>query len=114
VFERATGAFVGRIGPWFPEGWPGLEVGWSLISDYWGRGYATEAAMASIDFAFRELGQEQVISLILPENTASVAVAIRCGERRIGETELSVAEGKTIAIYGVTREEWAEGASAAR
>jgi RimJ/RimL family protein N-acetyltransferase len=39
VFERATGAFVGRVGPWFPEGWPGLEVGWSLISDYWGRGY---------------------------------------------------------------------------
>lgn len=108
VFERATGAFVGRIGPWSPEGWPGLEVGWSLISDYWGRGYATEAAMASIDFAFRELGQQQVISLILPANTASVAVAIRCGERRIGETPVPHLEGVTVDVYGVTREEWEE------
>jgi len=106
VFERATGAFVGRVGPWHPEGWPGLEVGWSLLSDYWGRGYATEAAVASIDFAFRELGQERVISLIVPENTASVAVAIRCGERRTGETELPHMAGRAIDVYGVTRDEW--------
>jgi RimJ/RimL family protein N-acetyltransferase len=108
VFERGSGAFVGRIGPWFPEGWPGLEVGWSLISDYWGRGYATEAASASIDFAFRELGQEQVISLIVPENTASIAVALRCGERRVGETTVPHLEGRTIDVYALTRDVWEE------
>jgi RimJ/RimL family protein N-acetyltransferase len=108
VFERGTGEFVGRVGPWHPEGWPGLEVGWSLLSSYWGRGYATEAARASIDFAFRELGQEQVISLIAPENTASVAVALRCGERRIGETQVPHIEGLTVDAYAVTREEWEE------
>jgi RimJ/RimL family protein N-acetyltransferase len=82
VFERGTGEFVGRIGPWHPEGWPGLEVGWSLLSAYWGRGYATEAA--------------------------SVAVAIRCGERRIGETEVPHIEGLIVDVYGLTREEWEE------
>jgi RimJ/RimL family protein N-acetyltransferase len=106
VFERGTGEFVGRIGPWHPEGWPGLEVGWSLLSSYWGRGYATEAAAASIDFAFRELGQEEVISLIASENAPSVAVALRCGERRIGETEVPILEGITADVYRVTREEW--------
>jgi RimJ/RimL family protein N-acetyltransferase len=106
VFERGTGEFVGRVGPWHPEGWPGFEVGWSLISAYWGRGYATEAALASIDFAFTDLDQEQVMSLISPANTASVAVALRCGERRMGETSVPHMEGLTVDVYGVTREEW--------
>src|SRR5437764_955005 len=44
--ERATGAFVGRIGFWNPEGWPGFELGWMLLDAYRGRGYATEGAKA--------------------------------------------------------------------
>ena len=39
--ERATGALVGRAGLFMPEGWPGLEVGWTLARPYWGNGYAT-------------------------------------------------------------------------
>ncbi len=35
--ERATGRFIGRIGLWNPEGWPGLEVGWLLDRDLWWR-----------------------------------------------------------------------------
>ena len=56
VEHRETGAWVGRIGPWYPEGWPGPEVGWTLSPDHRGRGYATEAARASVEFAFTELG----------------------------------------------------------
>src|SRR5215468_1965068 len=52
VTERATGEFVGRVGPWEPEGWPGFEVGWSLRSSYWGRGYASEAAKACFKYSF--------------------------------------------------------------
>ena len=81
-------------------------MGWSLLSRYWGRGYATEAAVASIDFAFRQLGQQMVLSLIAPENTASAAVALRCGERRTDETVLPHLEGRVIDVYGVTREQW--------
>ena len=42
VLERDTGAWVGRLGPWMPEGWPGPEVGWGIVRSRWGRGYATE------------------------------------------------------------------------
>src|SRR5215468_9834689 len=42
VIEKATGRWVGRLGPWQPEGWPGTEVGWGLVREVWGRGYATE------------------------------------------------------------------------
>ena len=78
--ERATGTFVGRAGLWQPEGWPGLEVGWTLARESWGRGYATEAGRAALDYAFNVLGADEVISVIRPDNTASIRVAERLGE----------------------------------
>ena len=45
VLEKASGRWMGRIGPWKPEGWPGTEVGWSLAREFWGQGYALEAAI---------------------------------------------------------------------
>jgi RimJ/RimL family protein N-acetyltransferase len=46
--ELSSGAFVGRVGLHFPEGWPDREVGWALARPYWGRGYALEAASAAL------------------------------------------------------------------
>jgi len=104
VRERATGAFVGRIGPWFPEGWPELEVGWTLRSNYWGRGYATEAARASVEYAFTRLDSRHVISLIDPDNTRSIRVAERVGERLECETTLPhLPDGRRILQYGISR-----------
>ena len=34
VIEKASGLWLGRIGPWRPDGWPGNEVGWGLVSEY--------------------------------------------------------------------------------
>jgi RimJ/RimL family protein N-acetyltransferase len=81
LIERASRVFVGRAGLWHPDGWPGLEVGWALARPYWGRGYATEAARAAVGHAFGVIGAEEVISLIRPENTASIRVAERLGGR---------------------------------
>jgi len=104
VRERETGAFVGRIGPWFPEGWPDIEVGWALRSAYWGRGYATEAARASIDYAFTHLNCAHVISLIDPNNTRSIRVAERLGERLERETTLPhLPDNRRILQYGISR-----------
>jgi RimJ/RimL family protein N-acetyltransferase len=61
VIEKQTGRWIGRIGPWMPEGWPGTEVGWGLVRDAHRKGYAREAAVAAIDFAFDVLGFETVI-----------------------------------------------------
>jgi len=78
--ECATGSFVGRAGLWQPDGWPGLEVGWILDRASWGRGYATEAGRAAMDYAFDVLQAEEVVSLIRPANNASIRVAERLGE----------------------------------
>ncbi len=101
--ERSSGALVGRIGFWNPEGWPAFELGWMLRRAFWGRGYATEAARTALQFAFTRLGQPRVISLIHPENAASIRVAQRLGERRLDSTEVM---GMPALVYRITREEW--------
>jgi RimJ/RimL family protein N-acetyltransferase len=61
IIEKTTGRWIGRVGPWQPEGWPGTEVGWALDRSVWGRGYATEAAARCIAWAFEALGWDEVI-----------------------------------------------------
>jgi RimJ/RimL family protein N-acetyltransferase len=101
VEERATGNLVGRIGFFNPEGWPGFELGWVLGRESWGKGYASEGARRALDYAFTEMGRDHVISLIAPENTASIKVAERLGEKVEGQTELF---DHAVLIYGVSRD----------
>ena len=79
--RRDTGVFIGRAGSHLPErvGWPGLEIGWTLHPDHWGHGYATEAGQAAVDWCFANHDVHELVSVILPENTASQAVARRLG-----------------------------------
>jgi RimJ/RimL family protein N-acetyltransferase len=80
VEERSSGAFVGRVGPLRPEGWPDLEVGWGLHPAHRGKGYAREAAAASVAWCFARFGEQQrVIHLIRPDNTFSANVAKSIG-----------------------------------
>jgi RimJ/RimL family protein N-acetyltransferase len=88
VEEKQTGRFVGRVGPWRQPGWPGFEVGWGIAADFRGRGYAVEAARASIDWSFATFEIDRIIHCIDRENTASQAVARRLGAEKDGETEL--------------------------
>jgi RimJ/RimL family protein N-acetyltransferase len=101
--ERTSGVLVGRIGFWQPEGWPGFEVGWMLRRAYWGRGFATEGARSCLRYAFEQLKQPYVLSLIDPRNAASIRVAQRLGEQVQGQTEVL---GKQPLVYRMTREEW--------
>ncbi|MBK5928587.1 GNAT family N-acetyltransferase [Rhodobaculum claviforme] len=73
-------AALGMVGPWFPEGWPGQEIGWMLFdAALEGQGLAQEAALAARAHAYDVLGWPTAISLIDPENAASEALARRLG-----------------------------------
>jgi len=106
VIEKATGRWVGRLGPWMPEGWPGTEVGWGLARDAWGKGYAVEGATASIDWAFATLGWTQVVHAIDPVNHRSKAVARRLGSRVLYEAVLPAPLDVPVEMWGQSREEW--------
>ena len=81
VEEKATGRMIGRSGTHRPlrDDWPGIEIGWVLDPDRWGRGFATEAGRASVEWAFAHHDVDGLFSVILPENAASAAVARRLG-----------------------------------
>ncbi|MEO6263815.1 MAG: GNAT family N-acetyltransferase [Luteimonas sp.] len=107
VIERASGRWIGQMGPWQPEGWPGTEVGWAFKRSAWGQGYATESAIAAIDWAFDHLGWDDVIHSIHPDNRASQALAERLGSRNRGPGQLPAPfEDAPIDIWGQTCAEW--------
>ena len=84
VVLRSTGEMVGQAGlTWQDcEGQPVLEVGYLLKKRFWHQGYASEAARACRDYAFRVLGAEKVSSIIKTDNLASIRVAQRNGMAR--------------------------------
>ena len=107
VIEKASGLWVGQTGPWQPEGWPGTEVGYAFHHDARGKGYATEATAAAIDWAFDNLGWHEVIHCITPDNLASQAVARRLGSYRRGPGKLPAPlDTREVDIWGQTRDEW--------
>ncbi len=79
VADRVTDQPLGVVGPFYPPDWPEPEIAWSLFAAGEGRGIAAEAAQASLDFAYRELGWTTAISLITDGNLRSIALAERLG-----------------------------------
>jgi ribosomal-protein-alanine N-acetyltransferase len=98
MIDKADGGFVGLCGPIVQEveGETELEVGYHLLPAHRGRGLATEAARAVMRYAFEELGAGRVISIILPDNAASIAVARRNGLVREREARF---RGLDVLIY---------------
>ena len=106
VRRRDTGAFVGRVGPLRPEGWPGTEVGWGLTREAQCQGCATEAAAASIDYAVDVLGWREVIHCINPANGPSQAVARRLGARILRDGWLPEPIDHATEVWGQSAAEW--------
>jgi len=107
VIEKSSGRWIGRLGPWTPEGWPGTEVGWSLHRDAWGQGYAIEGARAAMDFAFDRLGWNDVIHCIDPENEPSQKVARALGSTLRGPgTMPPPLDAMPCELWGQTRAQW--------
>ncbi|RYG46011.1 N-acetyltransferase [bacterium] len=75
--------FVGLSVPRFEAGFtPCVEIGWRLAADHWGRGYATEAARAALDYGFATLGLAEIVSFTVPGNRRSRTVMEKIGMRR--------------------------------
>ena len=100
VFERDTGAFVGRCGllEWDLDGAREVEIGYALARPHWGNGYATEAAIAVRDDAIQRLGRRRLICLIEIGNERSVRVAEKLGMRHERDIDL---DGRHAHLYAL-------------
>jgi RimJ/RimL family protein N-acetyltransferase len=85
ITEKATGCFVGEAGfaDFKREMQPPLagapEAGWVLAPPFWGRGYATEAVRAIVDWGKGRFGAARTVCLIAPAHLTSIRVAQKCG-----------------------------------
>ena len=102
VVEKSSGCVIGCVGLFHSEEWPGIDLSWILDRARWGNGFATEAARAALDWAWRIDRLDHIISLIRPDNPASIRVAQKIGERfeRVGVNPIN---GETVHIYGIRR-----------
>lgn len=109
--------FAGFVGPWEtpPDVRPHgrVEIGWRLARTCWGRGYATEAARAALDFVFRHGGLDELVAFVVPENRASREVMDRIGLREVPDRAFDhprVPEGHRLRrhlLYRLARADWA-------
>jgi RimJ/RimL family protein N-acetyltransferase len=110
LLDRASGALIGWAGlavPHFlPEVLPAVEVGWRLSSPWRGRGLATEAGAAALEFGFTTGGLDRIVSIYEPENAKSGQVMARLGFTL--ERTTTGDRGEEIAVLELMKERWEE------
>jgi RimJ/RimL family protein N-acetyltransferase len=105
LVEKSTGKLVGHAGLLVQtvDDIEELEIGYSLLPEFWNKGYAIEAAIACKEFAFRNKFSDTLISIISLTNTPSQKVASRNGmaiERK------TVYNGNEVFIYRINFNDW--------
>ena len=114
--EAPVARFVGYVGLWPAEYLaPGMvEVGWRLMSEHWGQGYATEAARAALRFGFTEADLAEIVSFTVPQNVRSRRVMERIGLVRDPSGDFDHPRVDPVAypelvhhvFYRLSRQEW--------
>ena len=109
--RKQDDAVIGRVGliVWNPETWQTvragsegpkeLEVGYTIGREYWDNGYATEAAVATRDFALEELGARRLIAIIIHGNDASENVARKLGFEHERDVRFGTRDARLFAMH---------------
>ncbi len=108
VERREDGAFLGMCGLHHQESYPDeVEVGWRFAYEYWGNGYATEAAQGWLAYGFTTLSLPRIISITDTDNVRSLAVMRRLGLTFDHEAQI-VDDGQTFdaVVYALTADDW--------
>ncbi len=102
--RKAAGTFIGHAGLEYIPGAPEVEIAYTLMKAYWGRGYATEAARASLSYGFEALNLPEIYALAFPANEASQNVMRKLGMHYEGIVNRYY--GESLACYRLTREDY--------
>lgn len=110
VTLKSTGELIGNCGVRLKS--PGAreaDIGYELNPEFWGRGYASEAAHAMVEYGFAELGVHRIWSWCIADNTASARVLEKLGMRqegRLRENEYFKGRWWDTLVYGILEPEW--------
>lgn len=105
LIDKEINKFVGQCGLLVQDldGKKELEIGYSILPEYWNLGYATEAAIKCRDFAFQNSFSESLISIIHVDNDKSEKVALKNGMIKIKQTEF---RSMAVNIFGINKSDW--------
>ena len=116
VEEQASGRFIGLLGlrdvPARLPIAPAVELGWRLVADVWGQGYATEGARAMLRLGFEEFQLDRLIAYTTPPNAASRRVMQKIGLVRDAASDFDHPDLEADhpllrhIVYGIDREAW--------
>ena len=110
--EKASGNWVGEVGLDYLPRWPGpdkIEVEWLLNRPFWGKGYATEAGQAGVQFGLGDLGLERIIAISDPDHAASRRIMEKCGLTYRGVmtiTDRRLQVERDVVWYALDRADW--------
>lgn len=93
--------FIGWCGLKYRPELDEIDLGYRFMKQAWGKGYATEAAKASVRYGFEKLGLRRIVGRAMPENIASIKVLEKCGMRYVGE---EVVDGHLAKTFEAERE----------
>ena len=105
IIEKQTDEFSGWCGLWRLKETNELEIGYAIARDAWGKGYATEAAHAFLQYAFEQLKPDKIVAVAEPENVSSRRVMEKLGMKFV---KLGEFYNRELVQYVISRESWLE------
>jgi len=103
MVDKTSGEFVGFCGLQHLDNTSEIEVGYRLACRFWGRGLATEAARACLQYGFEQLGLERIVAVVQPANVPSKSVAAKIGMKHIKNAHFYNTD---VEYYAITRDEF--------
>jgi len=97
---KGNGRLVGFCGLEPLDDLPGVEIGWWLAQDQWGRGLATEAAQVAMGDGFERIGLNRIVAVALRENHASIRIMEKLGMRYESE---ATHHGFSVVLYSLEK-----------
>jgi len=103
MFDKQSGEYIGWCGLKYLTESRQTDLGYRLLKKHWGKGYATEASTACLNYGFNTLNLEKIIGTAMKENTASIKVFEKLGLKYSHDDDCGCQPG---VVYTITKEEW--------
>lgn len=103
VIDKQSGIMIGRCGLGFLENTPEVELGYVFDKDYWNKGLATEASIATLNYGFREVKLSKIVAIAKPKNIASIRVIQKVGMQFQKNAHYY---GQDVVYYAISCSEW--------